>query len=262
MHLKEKLHIGPALLEQYILGLTTDDESQQIEQFLAQNPSMAQDIEEGQKAIEAMAMEYALQPPAELRQRVMKAVKEPPTPMPSIKPQIPSYSWITGVAAVFAIGLGLLTFVLYQQQVQMEAQIASLGREIQQLQQQNTQLVSQKNTINQQFTVLKDVNTAHVHLTGSQLSPKALIVVYWNETDEHALLNIVSLPDIPTDKSLQLWADVEGEMIDMGILENNNSQLISIPFIPNAEAFNLTLEPKGGNTRPTVDKIFANGKLL
>ncbi len=256
-----KTHIEPALLEQYILGLTTDEESQAVELYLAQNPNKAKEIKANQLALEEFAMEFAMEPPKRLRENVLRSVKSTTQAKPIVNPKM-NFSWITGIAATFALGFGLMTFLLYQQQSTLVSQIGALENKVNQLETKNTVLASQKAQINQQFAVVKNVNTNHVHLRGSELSPKALIVVYWNEIDQNAYLNVVDLPEIPADKSLQLWADVEGEMINMGVLETGKDELIKVPYIPNAESLNITLEPKGGSKTPNVAQLYANGKML
>ena len=48
-----------------------------------------------------------------------------------------------------------------------------------------------------------------------------------------------------------MWSDVEGEMIDMGLLDSNRN-LIELKYIDAAESLNITIEPAGGNDHPTV----------
>ena len=48
----------------------------------------------------------------------------------------------------------------------------------------------------------------------------------------------------------------------MGVLETNKKELLKIPYIPNAESLNITLEPKGGSKTPDVSQLYANGKML
>ncbi len=256
-----KTHIEPALLEQYILGVTTEEESRAVEVYLAQNPAIAKEIKDSQSTLKNFAMEYAIKLPKKPKGKVLKSVKSIQQTEPAISPKI-KRNWLAGIAAIFALGFGLMTFLLYQQQSNLVNKIGALENKINQLENNNTQLINQKEQINQQFTVLKDVNTNHVHLHGSNLSPKALIVVYWNKIDEHAYLNVVDLPEIPADKSLQLWADVAGEMINMGVLETGKDELIKVPYMPNVESLNITLEPKGGSKTPNVAQLYANGKML
>lgn len=260
--MRERNHIERALLEQYILGLTTEEECKEIEQYLAQNPVVAKEVEESQAAIERFAFDYAMDPPARLKGDVIKAVKHNNSTKLQEETSILNFNWITGIAATLALGFGLLTFLLYQQKAQLNNQIAALENKVNQLETSKVKLVNQQGKIAQQFTLLKDVSTNHVHLQGTELSPKALFVVYWNEATQTAYLNMVGLPEIPTDKTLQLWADVAGEMIDMGVLKPNTEDLIKVPFIKDAESLNITLEPQGGSQRPTVERLYANGKML
>jgi len=257
-----KTHIEPALIEQYILGLTTEAENREIGLYLAQNPAIAKEVKGNQIAIEDFAMEFTIDLPKKLKNdKALKRVKSTLQVEPSVPPKI-KVNWLTGIAAIFALGFALMSFLLYQQQSNLQNQIASLKNNVNLLQDQNAQLVNQKTQLNQQFSFVKDVNTAHVHLKGARLSPKALIIVYWNESTKNAYLNVVNLPKIPADKSLQLWADVEGRMINMGVLETKKAELMKVPYIPNVESLNITLEPKGGSEKPNVAQLYANGKML
>tara|TARA_R110000868_G_scaffold379114_6_gene644835 strand:- start:10 stop:186 length:177 start_codon:yes stop_codon:yes gene_type:complete len=54
-----------------------------------------------------------------------------------------------------------------------------------------------------------------------------------------------------------MWADVEGEMINMGVIGKQN-QLLAMDYIDNAESLNVTIEPAGGNDHPTVSNLITN----
>ena len=54
-----KTPIERALLEQHILGLTTEEEGRQVAQYLIQNPAVAREIKEAQLIMEEFAIEYA-----------------------------------------------------------------------------------------------------------------------------------------------------------------------------------------------------------
>lgn len=259
-----KKHIAPALLEQYVLGLTNREENEKIESILAQNPDLAEEIQYSQKLMEEFAMEYTIRAPKDLKQKILNTSKDKRrVHSVTSRNMTTPFSWFTGAAALLALAFGFLSFLLYIQSKEMNQQFVLLGKEVQELKNQNTQLLSQKSQINQQFSLLKDVNTTHVHLRNAEIFPKALIIVYWNEAEKNAYLNVVDLPAIPKNKSLQLWADVGGEMINMGVLDDLNTDLLpAIPFVPNAAAFNITMEEKGGSDHPNVEQIFANGRLL
>ena len=56
-----------------------------------------------------------------------------------------------------------------------------------------------------------------------------------------------------------MWAEVNGEMVNLGIIKNINDKdkLLALPYAKNAISY-ITIEPKGGNNSPTVQNIVAN----
>ena len=130
---------------------------------------------------------------------------------------------------------------------------------------QTDQKVLQTSTENvmQRYSVLKDVTTRQVHLKGSQNAPQALAVVYWNPDHSTGYLNIVDLPKCPAGHAYQMWADVNGEHMDMGMLKADDSGaiLLKVPYIKDSRGFVITLEKEGGSPHPTVEKMFAHGEM-
>ena len=75
--------------------------------------------------------------------------------------------------------------------------------------------------------------------------------------DKQDLLDAEGLPELDADHDYQLWADVEGEMIDMGVIAANDPTQV-MNYIPMAESMNITIEPKGGSDHPTVSNLIAS----
>ena len=110
-------------------------------------------------------------------------------------------------------------------------------------------------------TFLQDLKTVHVHLLGTGMAPKAMAVVYWNEHRQEAVLKVVELPEPPQDMTYQLWADVDGEMKDMGVLTQHHGSWIVVPFMHKAASLNVTLEEAGGSVHPTVERLVVSGQI-
>jgi hypothetical protein len=68
------------------------------------------------------------------------------------------------------------------------------------------------------------------------------------------------LPDLDAEHDYQMWADVEGEMIDMGVISKSKT-LMAMAYIDHAESLNITIEPAGGNDHPTVARLVTNVHL-
>ena len=72
-------------------------------------------------------------------------------------------------------------------------------------------------------------------------------------------INVSKLPHIPESQCFQMWAEVNGKMINLGIIEEAGDQqkLMALPYAENAVGY-ITIEQKGGNHAPSVENIVAN----
>jgi anti-sigma-K factor RskA len=65
-----------------------------------------------------------------------------------------------------------------------------------------------------------------------------------------------NLPQPASDKQYQLWALLNGQPIDLGMIEVKQERLLyRMKNVQNAQAFAITLEPKGGSPAPTSTPI-------
>ena len=80
---------------------------------------------------------------------------------------------------------------------------------------------------------------------------------YVNHKIKSVVINTERLPKLDPDHDYQMWADVEGEMIDMGVISKDKT-LMAIAYIDHAESLNITIEPAGGNDHPTVSRLVTN----
>ena len=75
------------------------------------------------------------------------------------------------------------------------------------------------------------------------------------------MIDVVSLPKLPEEKCYQMWAELQGKMVSLGILSETDRQLKSIPYTENALGLNITIEPKGGNTVASLENSVAEISL-
>jgi hypothetical protein len=87
---------------------------------------------------------------------------------------------------------------------------------------------------------------------------RAYAIVYWDtvSASRDVYLMINNLPQAPTDKQYQLWALLNNQPIDLGMIEVKQKRLLyRMKNVQNAQAFAITLEPKGGSEKPTTTPI-------
>ena len=100
-------------------------------------------------------------------------------------------------------------------------------------------------------------DTEQYILKGNASIPEAKIVSYVNHKMKSVVINTEGLPELDADHDYQMWADVEGEMINMGVISKNKN-LMAMTNIDHAESLNITIEPAGGNDHPTVARLVTN----
>ncbi|MEM6379617.1 MAG: anti-sigma factor [Bacteroidota bacterium] len=252
--------LNTGLLEQYALGLTDNEESQIVEQHLQAFPELKEELQAMQSALEQYAQQYAIQPPSGLKNKILQDLEETPTnnietpKSNAFSTSVPWSKWLS-YAALIALTAGYLfkshQINLAKQEIrQQQTAIASCNDRNESL--EASQAI---------YAFISDPNTQPVLLKGTVVSPESEAVVYWNEDKESAYFFASALPKPPSDKQYQIWADVEGEMISVGLLDYQTKDLQQINYIANAESLNITLEPTGGSDHPNVEQLYVNSPL-
>lgn len=235
-------------LEKYLLDELSVEEKQQVAKAIASDSVVRGAYEQLEADFEKMAFENAI------------------TPSPLIKPQLfqrvdgkvqktAPRTWLWAAASLATLFL-LSSFWMYN-----NWKVAQEG--FNELQEQTTVLQDRLNALEENYLLtnqrLKTINgpqTIPLILHGNELVPNARAVAYVNHENKMVVVNAQGLPELPNDKTYQMWSDVEGEMINMGLLQTDE-ELITLNYIDKAESLNITIEPAGGNDHPTVEKLIA-----
>lgn len=257
---KEKF-LKSGLIEQYVLGIATDEEAKLVEAFAEQYPEVKSEIESLRAGLEDYAKQYSIDPPGDLKGKIMEEIDELELAInknrriESNLKRSRAFSFFASVAALIFLAAGLFLFRqktnLEDKLSRAEATNAVIREQCQKTSSQNRELLA--------FLYHKDTRT--IHLKGTELAPEAEAIVYYNPVAKKAMLNPVTMPDIAKNQSYQIWADVNGDMIDMGVFNPKSSDLQPVSFIELAQSFNISLEPKGGSDHPTLSLIYLNGDI-
>ena len=261
--------LASGLLEQYALGITSNEENAIVENYLKQFPEIYEEFSAMRNALDQYAQQYAKQPPQILRQRVMEAIeneadRQNDTNDPIIGSasgiQAQPSSWPKYLVYATAVFLALGLYLTNKKSDRFQEALFNTKNLLTACETDNEALRSNQDV----FAFVTSGHTQQVAITGTSLAPGASLMAYWNIEEGKAFLNTIFLPEPPEDKQYQIWADVEGEMISLGLLsrEENSNPLADLSFIDNAESLNITLEPMGGSEKPTVSLLMANGNIF
>ncbi len=248
------------LIEQYVLGLMSTEEIAQLEPYFEQYPELVEYRLAIEQTMEKIAFDNAIDPPPSVKSKIMDEINSlsgisADTKVRSSKPNSKWLISILSIGALAAITFGYLYFDLLSNYHNLNSDYTTLKASC-----EESNKVIQRQAASMAF--INDPNTQAVILSGTALSPNSSMLVHWNKEERQASLNFINLPPAPEGKTYQLWADVEGEMVDMGVLEIKDNELPKIPYMANATSLNVTLEQAGGADHPDVSQLYINGSII
>lgn len=162
------------------------------------------------------------------------------------------------IAASFALLLVTLSLVFYS--FNLSAEISN-KEEI--IIEQRAQISELKNEVQQKEELLSILESREVDLvmmSGMEVNPNGYGKIIWDSEKNRALLQVSNLPAVPSDKDYQLWIIKNNKPVSAGVFAVNDPKKDSFFKIEEmdaseqaADAFAVTMEPKGGMPQPTGD---------
>ncbi len=246
---KIKIFLDSDLLEKYLLGTTTDQESQQVERYLAMYPEVRETYEELQDNLEVFAKLHAIKAPEGLKDKIYAKIKA--------GDRRRSIFSKYGIAASFAaLMFAGASYFFWHQNQSLQEQNTIVTKEIRNL---KMDMEGRLEDFRNQFIVLNNPKTKKYSVTGNKNAKELKAVAYINPVKKLSYINVSKLPNLPENQCFQMWVEVNGEMVNLGVIKESIGQekLMALPYGENAIGY-ITIEPKGGNKTPTFENIVAN----
>ena len=251
--MKEKIRIflDTDLLEKYLLGNITTEESLQVERYIAMYPEVSKTYIELQENLEEFAKLHAIKTPEGLKERIIARVRGERIG----RKKFIKYAIAASFTAFIFAGA---SFFFWNQNQTLQEENAVVSTQIEDLQKSMTQ---QLEDMRNQFIVLNNPRTRKYNVNGNKKAKELKAVAYINPVKKLSYINVSKLPNLPKDQCFQMWAEVNGEMVNLGIIEEaqDKEKLMALPYGENAVSY-ITIEPKGGNQTPTTENKVADFK--
>lgn len=248
--------LASGLLEQYVLGLTTPEENEVVQAHLEAFPELKGEVQAMHDALCRYAAMQSIPPPPSKRNAGGKITQKNEKITPAFN-SAPSERLVAWVFIAASLLLGSLSFMFWQEKHTLQHALNRQRAEMSLLEQH---CASQRYDA-QMFALLSHADTKQIRLSRQDKPTLPCAMAYWNPTAKRAFINAASLLDPPHGHQYQVWADVDGHMIPVALLEPTDKHLTSISFQRKATSINLTLEPKGGSPQPTLSKLAYAGEV-
>ncbi|WP_149277411.1 anti-sigma factor [Pareuzebyella sediminis] len=246
---KIKIFLDSDMLENYLLGTSSHEESLKVEKYMAMYPEVRQAYDELQENLETLAKLHAVKAPEELKEKILRRIKKENR----VRKNFYRFAVAASIALLFSVGA---SFFFWDQNQSLKEENIVVSNKIDDLEET---MREQLEDVRNQFIVLQNPQTKKYNVNGNKKAKELKAVAYINPVKKLSYINVSKLPNLPEDQCYQMWAEVNGKMVNLGIIHEADSQekLLALPYADNAVGY-ITIEPKGGNNRPTVENIVAN----
>ncbi|MBB6111561.1 Anti-sigma-K factor rskA [Mucilaginibacter lappiensis] len=269
-----RAYIETGILELYVLGDVTPDEKLQVEEMAKKHPAVKAELDEIGRSLELYARENAVEPSEALRDRVMGSILTnlaDDNNFPE-KPQHVNHKVVELTARkesnfykyAFAASLALLvasTIAL----VNTYSRLKNSNDQLVAMQLQNQHFSNRVNLMDRELTIFRDPSFKLLKLQGTAKTPASVVTLAFSPAKQKVIIDMgnVKLPENDKDHQYQLWALVGGKPVDLGVFDakTDSTDMKEMKSIALADAFAVTLEPKGGSVNPTMDQMVVLGKF-
>ena len=260
-------YISSGMLELYVLGMTTQQETAEVQEMLLQYPEIRSELNAIEVCLEKYAFANAIEPGTQLKNKILGSVS--PQQRTTSNTQLQSTGKVIGISAAWKyvaaasvlllIGSAILNLNYYNKyQVSEKNRLRS-----------EEQLLTQQRVYDEMKNDLSIVQSKYsepVALHGLPAAPDAAAKIFWMKNTGEVYIDPSNLPEAPEGKQYQLWGIVDGKPVDGGLIISNKKgdqyriQKMKVFSNVKVQAFAITLESSGGNPTPKGD-MYVMGEM-
>ena len=251
-------------LELYVYGLLNEIDTKKIAALAASNDEIKNEILSIEKSILNLSSSFSPAIPSDVFEKIKAQLalgQSKVIPLTSRPNRFQKLGWAASFALLIGIGFQ------YYKINESASKLSAIAIEKVKLQKSVVDLESKSKETETALAVIRDTKNTVVALAGQKIAPNAYAKVYWNKEKRTVFVDASGLPKTPKGMVYQIWALKLNPLTptSIGLLENaqakNNTNLFEVANTNEAEAFGITLEPAGGSKTPTLEKLYALGKV-
>ena len=261
MDIKE--YISSGILELYVYGALTEEESREVSKALKEHPEIRREVEEIEHALQQLASTAAPYNPEALLASIKSKLAD--KNLISLQPERKTH-WVSYIGWAASIVLLIGLFFLIGDNNDLREQLSSEKARVARMEQQIADARDDAEKTRELLAVLRDKDVSRIPLQGQNVAPEAYATVYWNKEENKAYIDAKDLPEPPRGKVYQVWS-LKLEPLtptSIGLLDEfttDDNKIFTLENANESEAFGITLEPEGGSTSPTMEQLYVLGAV-
>lgn len=262
MNAKITTFLNSGLIEKYLVGRTTPLETETVETYISKYPEVQNAYTTLQYNLEVVAKANAVEAPRHILDAVLNDLEEKPVvTLNTVKKTYKSWYKFAVAASIAALLFAGTSYIFYNQNQKLANENQVVVDEIFDLRSDIEKNNAMLDKVMRQLLKLNNPETEKYIITGNERAKDLKTVAYINPKEKTSMIDVVSLPQLPEEQCYQIWAELQGKMVSLGILSEADRQLKTIPYTEDALGLNITIEPKGGNTIASIENSVAEINL-
>lgn len=250
-----KILLESDLLERYLLGDVSYEEEVRAEHFIDRSKEVKEAYNTLEENLEIYSKSFAIKAPENVINDVLESIKNEPHTVDSSKRSIP---WYFIAACVTTMVFGATTITLWNQNRLLSTTNNSVAGQIENLKEDIVTTNARLENMKSKYAVLSAPETRKYLINGNERAKNLRSVAYINPKERLSAINVLSMPDLPKDKELKMWAEINGEMVCLGVIEKADKKLMALPFKDNASNYKITIDSKGNRDFALIDSEVAS----
>jgi hypothetical protein len=248
-----------------MLGDLSETERAEVEKNLSKFPDLKSELLRLEEVQEKLLMQTAMKPDKSAKVALLENIrKRQASNVISVSRDASTVKYCKYAAAASLLLAMVTSYLAYNYRSELQKARDSLNQYVaqnQRMAQEYDQVQRHLNEIEEDLRVINNPAYKRIALTGTANAPQALAFVFWNSDSRELYLRVQNMKQLAQDNQYQLWAIVDGKPIDAGVFDATIDGLIKMKDVAGAATFAVTIEPSGGNQKPTLETMQVIGHV-
>ncbi len=255
--METKLHtfLKSNLLNMYLVGETSFEESKEVEYFMSNYPEAANAYEKLQDNLELIAKAGATDVPNNILSDILESLNETNDTKVIQLVQKRKTAWYSIAASAAAVLFAATSFMLYQKNQNLNDENNIVIEEIYDLRSDIDKNNSKLVELSRELMKLNNPDARKYVINGNERAKNLQTVAYINPVEKTSMIDVITLPQLPKEQHYQIWAQLQDRMVNLGILDESDRRLKQIPYMEDALALSIKISTKGDNTNENDTEV-------
>lgn len=255
METKLYTFLNSNLLNTYLVGDTSFEESKEVEYFISNYPEAAKAYEKLQDNLELIAKAGAVDVPNNILSDILESLDETNDTKVIQLVQGSETPWYSIAASAAAVLFAVTSFMLYEKNQNLNDENNIVIEEIYDLRSDIDKNNSKLDELSRELLKLNNPDARKYVINGNERAKNLKTVAYINSVEKTSMIDVITLPQLPKEQHYQIWAELQDRMVNLGILDESDRKLKQIPYMEDALALSIKISTKGDNTNENDTEV-------